>query len=164
TLDFLLEAQRLWADALRAEYQAIADYNNAMARFEYAKGTIMQRDNIVIAEGGLPQCAQVRAVEHERERSSALVLRERAKPVTVPCCRVEGGTLMGLPELPPSSAPSVPALFEGQASLDKVPEHLPAVPGAAGGQGAGGTAQDPARQESRPPESASAESGSSSLR
>jgi len=147
TLDFLLEAQRLWADALRAEYQAIADYNNAMARFEYAKGTIMQRDNIVIAEGGLPQCAQVRAVEHERERSSALVLRERAKAVTVPCCRVEGGTLMGLPDLPPSSAPSVPALFEGQASLDKVPDRLPAVP-ASGAKAVGGVGDDAGRSES----------------
>lgn len=129
TLDFLLEAQRLWADALRAEYQSITDYNNALARFEYAKGTIMQHDNIVIAEGGLPQCAQVRAVEHERERSSALVLRERAKPITVPCCRAEGGTLMGLPDLPASNAASVPALFEGQVPLGKIPEKLPSNPG-----------------------------------
>jgi outer membrane protein TolC len=133
TLDFLLEAQRLWADALRGEYQSIADYNNALARFEYAKGTIMQHDNIVIAEGGLPQCAQVRAVEHERERSSAIVLRERAKPITVPCCRMEGGTMSGLPELPPpSTAPSLPALFEGQAALEKIPEKLPANPGEVG--------------------------------
>jgi outer membrane protein TolC len=147
TLDFLLEAQRLWADALRAEYQAIADYNSAMARFEYAKGTIMQRHNIVIAEGGLPQCAQVRAVEHERERSSALVLRERAKPVTVPCCRVEGGALLGLPELPKSSAASIPALFEGQAGLGKVPDQLPAVTGKAEEPSAGGGAKEPAEQD-----------------
>ena len=153
TLDFLLEAQRLWADALRAEYQSIADYNNALSRFEYAKGTIMQRDNIVIAEGGLPQCAQVRAVEHERERSSALVLRERAKPITVPCCRVEGGTLLGLPELPQSTAPSIPALFEGQAGLEKPPEQLPAVPGAGAGQTPMQANETAPRSESRRPES-----------
>src|SRR5207245_1704039 len=40
TLDFLLEAQRIWADALRAESDAIADYNSAMARFEYPQGPI----------------------------------------------------------------------------------------------------------------------------
>jgi outer membrane protein TolC len=131
TLDFLLEAQRLWADALRGEYQSIADYNNALCRFEYAKGTIMQHDNVVIAEGGLPQCAQVRAVEHEKERSSALVARERAKPITVPCCRVEGGTMSGLPELPSSDAPSVPALFEGQTKLGEIPDRLPSGQGEA---------------------------------
>jgi outer membrane protein TolC len=127
-IEFLLDAQRLWADALRDEYQAIVNYNNALSRFEYAKGTIMQHDNVVIAEGGLPQCAQVRAVEHERERSHALVLKERAKPITAPCCRVEGGTITGLPELPPSEAPSLPALFEGQAGLEKMPERLPSNP------------------------------------
>jgi outer membrane protein TolC len=128
-IEFLLDAQRLWADALRDEYQAIINYNNALARFEYAKGTIMQHDNIVIAEGGLPQCAQVRAVEHERERSQALVLKERAKPITAPCCRLEGGTMTGLPELPATTAPSVPALFEGQTGLEKIPENLPLKPG-----------------------------------
>ncbi len=128
TLDFLLEAQRLWAEALRLEFDFIAQYNSALARFEYAKGTIMQHDNVVISEGGLPQCAQVRAVEHERERSKAIVLRERAKPVTIPCCRFEGGALLGLPELPRSTAPAVPALFEGQAELPKVPDQLPPMP------------------------------------
>jgi outer membrane protein TolC len=125
TLDFLLEAQRLWADALQAEYNAVAQYNSALARFEYAKGTIMQHDNVVISEAGLPQCAQVRAVEHERERSKAIVIRERAKPITIPCYRFEGGTMMGRPELPTSTAPSVPALFEGQAQLPEMPDHLP---------------------------------------
>jgi hypothetical protein len=128
TIDFLLEAQRLWADALQAEYNAVAQYNSALARFEYAKGTIMQHDNVVISEAGLPQCAQVRAVEHERERSKAIVVRERAKPVTIPCCRFEGGTLLGLPELPKSTAPAVPSLFEGQAQLPKVPNELPPPP------------------------------------
>ena len=41
-------------------------YNNALAGFEFAKGTIMQHDNVSIAEGPLPHCAQVRAVEHEQ--------------------------------------------------------------------------------------------------
>src|SRR5438093_8259540 len=59
---------------------------------------------------------------------------------------------MGLPELPPSSAPSVPALFEGQASLDKVPEHLPAVP-APGAKAVGGVGDDPGRSESHTSES-----------
>ena len=80
TLDILLEAQRNWADALANEYTAIVKYNNTLAGFEFAKGTILQHNNVVIAEGPLPLCAQVRAVEHIREREKALMLRERPDP------------------------------------------------------------------------------------
>jgi outer membrane protein TolC len=80
TLEFLLTAQIAWANALRDEFALITDYNNALATFEFAKGTILQHDNVVIGEGPLPGCARVRAVEHEHERTQALVLRERAKP------------------------------------------------------------------------------------
>ena len=81
TLDFLLEAQQVWADALRAEYDAIVQYNNALAAFEFNKGTIMRYDNVAISEGQLPKAAQVRAVEHEREISHSLVIRQRASGV-----------------------------------------------------------------------------------
>ena len=82
--DFLLDAQRRLAAAQLKEYEAITEYNNSLARFEWAKGTILKFNNIHIAEGPLPQCAQVRAVEHERERSQAIVLRERADPLCSP--------------------------------------------------------------------------------
>jgi outer membrane protein TolC len=131
TLDILLEAQRFWAQALASEYQAIADYNNALASFEYAKGTILQHDNIYIAEGPLPKCAQVRAVEHERERTKALVLLERAVPVAhEPVGGDKGGPI--LPALPAGSAPSLPALFEKAPPLpegiDTAPAPRPVVP------------------------------------
>lgn len=80
TLDILLESQRFWADALANEYAAIVSYNNAICGFEFAKGTILQHNNITISEGPLPACAQVRAVEHQRQRSAALELLERAAP------------------------------------------------------------------------------------
>ena len=37
--------------------------------------------------------------------------------------------MTGLPELPATTAPSVPALFEGQTGLEKIPENLPSNPG-----------------------------------
>ena len=40
----LLDVQRRLALALTKEYQAIAEYNNALARLEFARGTIMQHD------------------------------------------------------------------------------------------------------------------------
>src|SRR5207244_13613018 len=57
-LFLLLEAQRTYADALRTEFDAITQYNNAIVGFEFSKGTIMQFDNVVISEGPLPHCAQ----------------------------------------------------------------------------------------------------------
>jgi outer membrane protein TolC len=79
--EFLLDAVRTWTNALNAETQAIVNYNNALVTFEFAKGTIMQHDNISISEGQLPECVYVRAVEHERKRSKSLVLRQRAQLV-----------------------------------------------------------------------------------
>jgi outer membrane protein TolC len=138
TLDFLLEAQRVWADALRDEYTAVVQYNNSLAAFEFAKGTIMQHDNVLIAEGGLPHCAQVRAVEHERERTKALVLRERAKPIINPISHVGGTSVVGLPDLPENSAAPVPALLENEKQLPKLPEELP-VPRPSPSQGEQGS-------------------------
>ncbi|MCI0380638.1 MAG: TolC family protein [Gemmataceae bacterium] len=82
----LLDAQRRLALAQVKEYEAISEYNNSLARFEWAKGTILQHNNVTIAEGALPPCAQVRAVEHERERTKAFVLRNRPEPLTMPGC------------------------------------------------------------------------------
>jgi outer membrane protein TolC len=114
TLDFLLEAQRVWAGALSAEYTAIVQYNQSLVGFEAAKGTLLHYDNVYIAEGPLPQCAQERAVEHHRERTHAVVLRERANPVAhPPCCADPGHENPGLPAIPAEGAPSLPSLFSG---------------------------------------------------
>jgi outer membrane protein TolC len=125
TLDFLLEAQRVWADALRDEFNAIVQYNNALCTFEFAKGTILTFDNVTIGEGGLPQCVKVRAVEHARERSKALVLRERANPVPCPCWQSNGKTIPGMPDLK-DGPPTLPSLFEGQGPMPSLNgEQLP---------------------------------------
>ncbi len=96
TLDILLEAQRVWADALKAEYDNIVAYNSTLASFEFAKGTIMPYDNVMISEGPLPQAVAQRAVENERSRSRALELRQHPpeRPLTQ---RTYG---IGTPELP----------------------------------------------------------------
>jgi outer membrane protein TolC len=128
TLDILLEAQRVWADALRTEYDAIAQYNNALVAFEFAKGTLLQRDNVVISEGALPQCAQKRAVEHEREKAVALKLRERENPVLSQCGYDKDYT--GVPAVPSNVAPSVtemsvPSLLEPRQAVTEPAFQLP---------------------------------------
>jgi outer membrane protein TolC len=118
TLDIFLESQRVFATALQQEYTAIRDYNIALAGFEYAKGTIMQRDNIIISEAGLPECAQVRAVEHERERAAGLVKRQR--PIgQLPCGNGSCGLAPDLPakDAAPVMALPVEAMFKEKTAL-----------------------------------------------
>ncbi len=84
TIDGLLEVQRRMVLAQVKEYEAIAEYNNTLARFEFARGTILRNNNVHIAEGPLPVCAQVRAVENEKDRTEAYVLRHRPDPFNQP--------------------------------------------------------------------------------
>jgi outer membrane protein TolC len=86
----LLDYQRRLALAQNKEYQAIADYNATLARFEWAKGTILNHDSVAIAEGPLPQAVQMPAVENERRRTRALILQERPTPLSQPARLVDG--------------------------------------------------------------------------
>src|SRR5262249_4171388 len=104
--------------------------------FHFSKGTIMQHDNVAIAEGALPVCAQVRAVDHERERSHALVLHEHAKLVAHPPVSPEHA-VPGVPQLPADAAGTVPGLMGGGAARKapgrraETPSPRPAGPQAA---------------------------------
>ncbi len=73
----ILQAQSDFAAALQAEHDAIANYNIAIAGFQYAKGTIMQYNNVQIADGPLPNCVLARAADHFRQRGEEFVVRER---------------------------------------------------------------------------------------
>src|SRR5439155_2563871 len=75
-LEAMLNAQQTRAQAETAEFTAIANYNNTLAGWQFAKGTILQYDNVVIGDGALPQAVQVRAADHIRERQVAREIRE----------------------------------------------------------------------------------------
>jgi outer membrane protein TolC len=112
-----LEAQRFYIDALVREYQAIVEYNNTLSTFEYAKGTLLQHNNVTIGEGQLPGMVAERAVVNEERKCKALVVKERANAIS--CCTPDDP--LGLPKLPTDCAPSLPALFE------KAPKMPPAA-------------------------------------
>lgn len=117
--DSLLDAQRLFAAAMSDEFQSIVDYNNALAGFEFAKGTIQMHDQVHIGEGPLPAAAQVRAVEHERQRTAALVCNERTvafgpgSESQTSACQF------------PAGVPSIPRMWENGPRLDRNDEPLP---------------------------------------
>jgi outer membrane protein TolC len=82
TPDVTLQAIRFGSAAMVQYYQFLGQYNSALANFEFAKGTLLRRDNVMIAEGPLPGCPQIRAVEHEEARTKALILHEREGPMS----------------------------------------------------------------------------------
>ena len=82
----LILALQNFSNSVASYYAAIVQYNDALATFEFAKGTIMERDSVFIQEGPLPRCAQVQAVEHERQRTEAIVLSEKTGCVAQATC------------------------------------------------------------------------------
>jgi len=103
TLEQELNAQRTSSTALASYFRSIADYNSTLARWQFAKGSIMEYDNVNIAEGPLPPAAAARAAEHMRERTVALVLRKRS----------EGEFLPGTYDI--NRGPAVDVLPQGEA-------------------------------------------------
>lgn len=101
----IISAEREVADATAREFQAIAEYNIALAALEYVKGTIQRYNNVSVADGPLPQHVEKKAADHFRAREAALKLREH-----------------------PADMPLVP-LHQWQPSADVVPGALPPPPG-----------------------------------
>ncbi len=129
TIDLdLLDVQRRLALALNKEYQAIAEYNSTLARLEFARGTIMQHDNVVIAENGLTPCAQIRAVDNEAKRTNAFILRERPSPLNQPGMLTwglnDGAVPRATTDLAPPPLPDDPAKKYPKI-LDTEPGNLP---------------------------------------
>jgi len=72
----LIQVQQNLAQATAAEYQAVAQYNIALASLEFAKGTTQTYNNVTVADGPLPGHVHKKAVDHFRARDVALKLRE----------------------------------------------------------------------------------------
>ncbi len=84
----------------------------------------------MIAENGLSPCVEVRAVDNERDRTKALILRERPDPITQPG-RMTSGMDIPMPSEGASVPPTAEAAFPSSATGVKeetrmVPAPLPA--------------------------------------
>lgn len=121
TIVQLLEAQRSFADALRDEHFAIADYNIAIVDFERQKGTLMEYNNVEVAQGPVPTCVAHRASEHFRERARSLHLAEpgpTVNPVSDPFVQI-------VPQVPCNEALPVPQVDQQVDALPAAPNILP---------------------------------------
>ena len=117
-----LTVQQQFATAIAVEFRAIADYNSALATFEFAKGTIKQYNNVTIGEGPLPPWVSQKAADHIRERTEhALKLRERdmQSPPGGP------GVIGGQPIGPPIGVPLISEIPPFAEERPPLPEKLP---------------------------------------
>lgn len=118
----LLSSQQQLATATAAEYQAIAEYNIALARLEWGKGTIQQYFNVTVADGPLPDFVQKKAEDHFRASEAALKLREH--PADLPL-----GPLHEWKPLPNIALPPLPGTAPPPANLvPSAPMPRPLVP------------------------------------
>jgi outer membrane protein TolC len=131
-LEGILNAQRTFSDAAVAKFRAISDYNNTLAAFQFAKGTILPYDNVVINEGQLPEAAQIRAVDHIRERLDGLKLRERAAIENGPAGAypIETGQPIPADVLAPAqdAIPNVPAMLQSSQRAESAASRIKSVP------------------------------------
>lgn len=135
--DFLsnLTVQQQLAAAIATEARAIADYNTALAEFEFAKGTIQPYNAVTINEGPLPPWVQKRAADHIRERTeAALKLREAPVP---PGGAPIGGHPVG-PAGGENSVLKLPPFAEKREPLPELPAKPMVPPVPPGGGAAGG--------------------------
>ena len=123
----LFDAQRGFADAIQAEHQAIANYNIAIAGFQYAKGSLQQYNNVTIGDGPLPNAVAERAADHFGAKSAAIALRQRPGAVALPQDMETPIALPGLVESGP-----LPEIMNGvkpsPAAPPATPMTIPAGP------------------------------------
>lgn len=74
TVDLVLDGQRRRAQAQADFYRAIIEYNKAIANVHFRKGSLLDYNNVKLAEGPWPQKAYWDALGHARERDASYYL------------------------------------------------------------------------------------------
>jgi outer membrane protein TolC len=124
TIVQLLDAQRNFADALRDEHFAIADYQIALVDFERQKGSIMEYNNVQIAQGPVPTCVAERASAHFRDRARSIHLFTPGPcDGLAPACAATPCEAVPMPRL--REAMPVPQLMQEAEALPAAPSALP---------------------------------------
>lgn len=72
TLDLLLQAQQRRSDAEAAYYRSLVDYNRAIERVHFVKGSLLEYDDVYLAEGPWPGKAYFDAHRLARARDAGI--------------------------------------------------------------------------------------------
>lgn len=115
TYDLVLRAQSSLADARRAYYQSLIDYNKAITEIYFRKGTLLEHNNVHLEEGGWVPEAYEQAVERAWARSHAM---------DADCLDTEPGEfIQHCPPWGPTIQPSCPT-----ENVTEPPGQLPEIP------------------------------------
>lgn len=74
TLDLVLDAQRRLAEAETAYYRSLVDHTIAIAQVHFRKGSLLEYNNVYLAEGPWPAKAYFDAYRRARERDASIYL------------------------------------------------------------------------------------------
>jgi outer membrane protein TolC len=74
TLDRVLDAQSRQAEAESAYYRSLIDYNRAIMRLHFRKGSLLEYNGVYLAEGPWPGKAYFDALRRARQRDASLYL------------------------------------------------------------------------------------------
>ena len=126
TLDLLLQAQQRRAEAQSAYYRSLVDYNRAIMRVHWRKGSLLEYNGIFLQEGPWPGKAYFDATRRARRRDAAMQIDygfTRPNVISRGVYNQNPGTAKGAPYEGP--APTIvpepliapPAAGEPQASV-----------------------------------------------
>jgi outer membrane protein TolC len=123
TLDQLLEAQRRRAEAQASFFRTLLDYQRAIITLHFRKGSLLEYNNVYLAEGPWPDKAQFDAHRLARQRDAGVYLNYGFTRPSV----VSQGAIRQNPEGMPPALDAPGLLHEGGIPADgPLPEELPA--------------------------------------
>ncbi len=119
TVDLVLDGQRRRASAQADFYRAIVEYNKAIAQVHFRKGSLLEYNNITLAEGPWPKKAYWDALGQARERDASYYLDYGAtRPRVISQGPVDQGGNAGLIE----------ELEPGTLDMESIPTPAPGAP------------------------------------
>jgi len=115
TLDLLLDAQRRRADAESAYYRSLVDYDRAIMRVHFRKGTLLEYNGVYLAEGPWPGKALLDAQRRARQRDASLEINYGfTRPGIVSRGRYQQTTDSWIPNQPPLNVPTLENIEPGE--------------------------------------------------
>ena len=126
TLDLVLEGQRRRAQAQIDYYRALCEYQKSIADVHFRKGSILEYNDVFLAEGGWPEKAYWDAMGRARERDASYYLDYGwTRPGVISSGPIpQDSPEFGIEQIQPSrdTVPQLPATDGGVEEPEELPE------------------------------------------